>query len=182
VSIENASLNCRSVASLLRSCGQEPRGATRKSTGGGGAWTDRVALDLWHGPIACPDGWRDNSVTANQLFEAGIKAPWFVRTVNFDASQRRLTIDFRRGTLYPPQGAGGGPADSRHVDQTAASPHFFPACLLPPGARSASSIAGRKGGPRRGPEGVRRAPGASSRRAARGMNPDCQLGQLPAEG
>jgi hypothetical protein len=104
--LENASLNCLSVASLLRSCGQEPRGAVRKSTGGDGAWTDRVALDPWHSPIACPDGWRDYSVMANQLFEAGpgIKAPWFVRTVNFDASQRRREVLFTH-----PKAPGEGP-------------------------------------------------------------------------
>ena len=40
----------------------------------------------------------------NQLFEAalGIKSPWFVQAVAFDASQRRLTvgIDFAPGSRF----------------------------------------------------------------------------------
>ena len=41
---------------------------------------------------------------SNQLFEAalGIKFPWFVKAVDFDAPQRRLTIsvDFPRGSRF----------------------------------------------------------------------------------
>jgi transposase len=41
---------------------------------------------------------------SNQLFEAalGIKSPWFVKAVDFDAAQRRLTIsvDFPRGSRF----------------------------------------------------------------------------------
>ena len=40
----------------------------------------------------------------NQLFKAalGIKSPWFVKAVDFDAPQRRLTIriDFAPGTRF----------------------------------------------------------------------------------
>ena len=40
----------------------------------------------------------------NQLFEAalGIKSPWFVQAVAFDASQRRLTVgvDFAPGSRF----------------------------------------------------------------------------------
>lgn len=47
----------------------------------------------------------------NQLFETalGIKAPWFVQAVNFDASQRRLTIDvdFSRGARFTHSKAPG---------------------------------------------------------------------------
>jgi transposase len=44
------------------------------------------------------------AVMSNQLFEAalGIKSPWFVKAVDFDAAQRRLTIsvDFPRGSRF----------------------------------------------------------------------------------
>jgi hypothetical protein len=45
-------------------------------------------------------------MTSNQLFAAalGIAAPWFVRTVDFDAGQHRLTIhvDFAPGSRFTP--------------------------------------------------------------------------------
>src|SRR5580704_7807997 len=52
-------------------------------------------------------------MTSNQLFAAalGIAAPWFVRTVDFDAGQRRLTIhvDFAPGSRFThPKAPGVG--------------------------------------------------------------------------
>ena len=60
----------------------------------------------------------------NQLFEAalGIKSPWFVQAVAFDASQRRLTVgvDFAPGADLPSHDARGAPG-LRHANQAVAS-------------------------------------------------------------
>ena len=50
-------------------------------------------------PIGQLGGWETTAIMTNQLFEValGIKSPWFVKAVDFDAPQRRLTtisIDF----------------------------------------------------------------------------------------
>src|ERR1700738_1924696 len=48
---------------------------------------------------------RDEANMTNQLFEAalGIKAPWYVQGVDFDAAKRQLTIavDFVAGSRFP---------------------------------------------------------------------------------
>ena len=58
----------------------------------------------------------------NELFETalGIRAPWFVQAVNFDASQWRLTIDvdFPRGTRFShPEVAGEHPVHDTRIKQ-----------------------------------------------------------------
>jgi transposase len=56
----------------------------------------------------------------NQLFELGIKSPWFVQAVNFDASQGRLTIDvdFPRGIRFAhPQVPGEPPVHDTQIKQ-----------------------------------------------------------------
>jgi transposase len=57
----------------------------------------------------------------NQLFETalGIKAPWFVQAVNFNASQRRLTIDvdFSRGARFSHSKALGIPVHDTQIKQ-----------------------------------------------------------------
>jgi transposase len=59
-------------------------------------------------------------MTSNQLFAAalGIAAPWFVRTVDFDAGQRRLTIhvDFAPGSRFThPKAPGEHPVHDTQV-------------------------------------------------------------------
>src|SRR5579864_52098 len=60
------------------------------------------------------------AMTSNQLFAAalGIAAPWFVRTVDFDAGQRRLTIhvDFAPGSRFThPKAPGEHPVHDTQV-------------------------------------------------------------------
>jgi transposase len=71
----------------------------------------------------------------HQLFETalGIKAPWFVQAVNFDASQRRLTIviDFPRGTrLSHPMVPGEHPVHDTQIKQLRHLNFFQHECYL----------------------------------------------------
>ena len=71
----------------------------------------------------------------NELFETalGIKAPWFVQAVNFDASQRRLTIDvdFPRGTRFShPEVAGEHPVHDTQIKQLRHLNFFQHECYL----------------------------------------------------
>jgi transposase len=71
----------------------------------------------------------------NQLFETalGIKSPWFVEAVNFDASQRRLTIDvdFPRGTRFThPQVPGEHPVHDTQIKQLRHLNFFQHECYL----------------------------------------------------
>src|ERR1700687_4305054 len=54
---------------------------------------------------------RDEANMTNQLFEAalGIKAPWYVQGVDFDAAKRQLTIavDFGAGSRFALAGFAG---------------------------------------------------------------------------
>jgi transposase len=71
----------------------------------------------------------------NQLFETalGIKSPWFVQAVNFDASQRRLTIDvdFPRGTRFThPKVPGEHPVHDTQIKQLRHLNFFQHECYL----------------------------------------------------
>jgi transposase len=71
----------------------------------------------------------------HQLFETalGIKAPWFVQAVNFDASQRRLTIviDFPRGTRFShPMVPGEHPVHDTQIKQLRHLNFFQHECYL----------------------------------------------------
>ena len=72
---------------------------------------------------------------SNQLFEAalGIKAPWFVRAVSFDASQRQLTIDvdFPRGTRFThPKAPGDRPVHDTQIKRLRHLNFFQHECYL----------------------------------------------------
>lgn len=71
----------------------------------------------------------------NQLFETalGINSPWFVQAVNFDASQRRLTIDvdFPRGARFThPKVPGEHPVHDTQIKQLRHLNFFQHECYL----------------------------------------------------
>jgi transposase len=71
----------------------------------------------------------------NQLFEAalGIKSPWFVQAVDFDAGQRRLTVrvDFPRGTRFAhPKSPGEHPVHDTQIKQLRHLNFFQHECYL----------------------------------------------------
>jgi transposase len=71
----------------------------------------------------------------NQLFEAalGIKSPWFVQTVDFDAGQRRLIVrvDFPRGTRFGhPRPPGEHPVHDTQIKQLRHLNFFQHECYL----------------------------------------------------
>src|SRR5215468_179819 len=71
----------------------------------------------------------------NQLFEAalGIKSPWFVQAVDFDAGQRRLTVrvDFPRGTRFAhPKSPGEHPVHDTQIKQFRHLNFFQHECYL----------------------------------------------------
>ena len=71
----------------------------------------------------------------NQLFEAalGIKSPWLVQAVDFDAGQRRLTVrvDFAPGTRFThPKVAGEHPVHDTQIKQLRHLNFFQHECYL----------------------------------------------------
>ena len=71
----------------------------------------------------------------NQLFEValGIKSPWFVQAVDFDAGQRRLTVrvDFPRGTRFAhPKSPGEHPVHDTQIKQLRHLNFFQHECYL----------------------------------------------------
>lgn len=71
----------------------------------------------------------------NQLFESalGITAPWYVRSVDFDAAQRQLNIavDFVAGSRYGYAGVVGEHPVRKNLALSLSTMYFFmPASLI----------------------------------------------------
>jgi transposase len=116
-------------------------GAVHKSTGGrrvridvGGpttvVWPDQCAPELAGAAVG-----NNLTVMTNQLFEAalGIKSPWFVQAVDFDAGQRQLTVrvDFAPGTRFAhPKVSGEHPVHDTQIKRLRHLNFFQHECRL----------------------------------------------------
>ena len=85
----------------------------------------------------------------NQLFEAalGIKAPWYVQSVDFDAGKRQLTIavDFVAGSRFGYASVAGEHPVHERSPRLLPPPELLPARVRARGAHSPSEAARRLG-------------------------------------